>query len=352
MLRQPSHFDRKVSQNQINLPNSSDISRSFTSAKSELIGFRRLAKTYSRSVSQWGEYMLTGKLARDSTVSNRSNLDFKEENTLIEQLYDSRTYKRIANHGLTLNSQFNNKVERNKKKNLTLSNIDTFDKYQKSVKLDKKRVVIIKNIPDKVSIDTVLSQIYGGPLERLLLNSNQNGNYAEVSFIKPEHAQAYYEFTKKSGFLMINGAKLSVEWADSTNSEEYNDTQHPSVTNYLLHEIHTHGCRRSLIFSQDVVGKSHYKNPKKLHYPDPRIHLSKELCFSEIKKNFSEFGELVSINPVISKKLAFSIVFADIRSSIIARRVCESKLHKMHELYGDWKIEYGKDTADRPCLSV
>lgn len=362
------------------------------SLKSEFIGFRRLAKLYSRSVSHWSEYILNRRIQLAKNHNQEQNLAANLQPNLQPKILGNENYERetidksdvnddvfldngryreINNRGLSLNLNFGNKFTAydHNKYSLTLNTHDKIDQRRKSRDLKKNettlaswglfpknsedtlRVLVMKNIPAKVGIDSIMSQIYGGPLERLILHHDLKSSWAEISFIKPHHAQQYYNYGTKTGLLIINGIKLTLEWADASNTENMTN-EHPPISKYLLNEIDNHGSRRCLIFTKDVFQKNLIKSTNKLHYPDPKIHLSKGVNFRNIKRDFGHFGELVSINPVISKKLSFSIVFADIRSTIIAKRVCETKGTKMNSCYGDWNIEYGKDSADRPCLTV
>lgn len=363
MLRQPARFDRatlsKTSIKYPHSPKSTLTSTKFASAKSEFIGFRRLAKSYTRSFTQWSEYWLTGKVQSEIPESLQPLSSHENETDLPNNKarFERNMHGKLSNHGLGLNNNNGYKtlpITRNRP-SLSLNNQDKFEQHKKNRKPKKGeenlRVLVMKNIPAKVGIDSVLSQIYGGPLERLILHTTSKASWAEISFIKPEHAQQYYNYGTRTGLLIINGAKLTLEWANPSNTEDVG-VEHPAVSKYLLTEILNHDSRRCLTFSRDVPGKTLTKNPKKLHYPDPKTHISKGLNFATIKRDFDNFGELISINPVISRKLAFSIVFADIRSSIIAKRSCETKGSKMNNRYGNWQIEYGKDSADRPCLTI
>lgn len=213
-----------------------------------------------------------------------------------------------------------------------------------------KRVIVVSNIPKKTGVNGVLSQVCGGPLERVIFYENAIRPRMELYFIFPEHAVKFYNFGRNTGQLIVNGTRLVLEWADRTNTDNLG-THHPLVPRYLLHHIVKNSSRRCLIFAKMVVGKT-IKNDRSLHYPNPTKNFSKNLDIRQVRHDFSNFGHITQIGSIISRKLCFSLHFSDIRYAILAKSECEKPGSVMNAKYEGWKIWYGRDITDTPCFPL
>ncbi|KAG7662274.1 uncharacterized protein J8A68_004168 [[Candida] subhashii] len=207
--------------------------------------------------------------------------------------------------------------------------------------ISKKRVIVLTNIINSMGINSVLQQVCGGPLEKII--SLPDGTI-ELYFIFPEHAKQFYTYGKATGLLMVNGQKLRVEWKD-----EGEGGYHPQLSKALLTDIISNGCRRCLILSKVVPGKR-LRNGDKMFYPEADIHYSQDLDIEEVRSDFSEFGYILDIGSVISRKLCFSIFYDDIRSAIFAKLELETIGSELNLKYKSWSVWYGKDITDRPCF--
>lgn len=218
---------------------------------------------------------------------------------------------------------------------------------------NQKRVIVIVNIPEGTGISSILAQVCGGPMERINFyrgRGNRNANIAELYFIFPEHARKFYEYATTTRFFIVNGYALQVEWADRSNSDDL-DEFHPQVPSYLAKEILHWGARRCLVFSKVVPSKT-IKNTNQLHYPSAKTHFTKGLDISQIRKDLVVFGEILDIGPVISRKICFSVQFADVRSAVVAKKVCETVGSPLFDQFKDWSLWYGKDPTDLPCKGI
>lgn len=212
-----------------------------------------------------------------------------------------------------------------------------------------RRVVVLNDIPPLTSISSILAQLCGGPLERVIFRKDgaKGSNTCEIYFMFPEHAANFYEFSTRTNLFILNGKQIAVKWATRSNTNDL-DNSHPSVPVYLLNEFVQWGARRCLVFSKAVSTKSP-RNSSTMHYPNAKANFSKGVSYEEIKSDLSVFGEIVEIAPVISRKLCFSVHFADIRSAIVAKKVCETPSTPLNIRYNDWTLWYGKDPTDTPC---
>ena len=347
------------------------------SEKNEKVGIRRLARACTKSLSQWNSGILNSedegndlstRYSRNSYLSNRSLLEAdykklshvekKHENEIELRKLRKLHFDRPTSTGESTRNQqrkalgiskpsleniANNSV-REPKLDVTKTTRKPLDLFQ------PKRVVVIKDMIKTCGAKSIISQICGGPLERIVFHEHKQGLIMELYFIFPEHAKNFYNFGSNTGLLILNGERLAIEWANRTNTNEVEHC-HPFVPKYLMHEINYYGARRCLIFSKTVPDKL-TRRSHTMHYPSPKTHLSKDLDIEEIRKDFAAFGEIIDIASVISRKLCFCLHFADIRSAILAKKECELEGSLFNSKYNNWSIWYGKDPTDKPCLSV
>ncbi|ODV82439.1 uncharacterized protein CANTADRAFT_34702, partial [Suhomyces tanzawaensis NRRL Y-17324] len=208
------------------------------------------------------------------------------------------------------------------------------------------RTVVLSCIPKGCSLRNVLSQVCGGPLERLAFHDSELPSL-ELVFIFPEDAYKFYSYCNNTGHFVINGVKVKTDWALGSTTDA--KCHQPAISKGLMNEITQLGSRRILIFAQTVPRKVLVSN-KKLFYPDPELHFSTCLDIKQIKKEFSHYGEVVYLGPIISRKLSFSVHFSDIRSAIMAKRDCEREGTLMNSKYGQWSIWFARDVTDKPCI--
>lgn len=208
------------------------------------------------------------------------------------------------------------------------------------------RVVVISGIPGDFGLNMVLSQVCGGPLEYVMLVSHGQYNIAKLYYIFAADAHKFYEYAHASGDFQFNGAIPRVEWANHRNADDHISME--PLPRYLMHQITNLSSRRVLILTKKVAHKkSHADN--RLYYPNAATHFSVDLDINEVKKDFGSFGDVLEVSPVVSRKLCFSVQYADIRSAIIAKSECETEDSIMNHKYRDWKVWYSKDITDKPC---
>ncbi|CUM66459.1 uncharacterized protein PRCAT00004123001 [Priceomyces carsonii] len=348
-----------------------------TVASEEKVGIRKIAKACTRTIAQWTESNNVSDKPCDSRSSKyedeRRNRDTIENDfsriALLERKYneDLEKMKKLYLERFEPGQNYLQiSLKRSKQKALnssksSLENIvtDSENKILHEIKLQNKpsletlasrRIIVVKNIPPGAGINGFLAQVCGGPLERVVFHELRQFSTAELHFIFSEHARKFYSYGTDTGLLVLNGIHLRLEWADGTNTEDL-DIIHPSIPRYLMNEIIDYGSRRCLIFSQVIPGKQ-IRHDKKLHYPNPETHFSRDLKVEDIRRTFSIYGELIDIASVISRKLCFSLHFADIRSAVIAKKECQTPGTEVNSKYGHWTVWFGNDHTDRPCLQV
>ena len=307
--------------------------------KTERLGIRR----FTRSIAHWGEVNLLNGSGEYGASTREDTVPILKHKTCNSA--DLLRLKKMYLETDTLSKVVPLRVLGSSKKSL-----DNFSdhKLQKATPPTNSccRIIIVKNIVPNSGVTSILNQVYGGPLERLVYNASKKSSTLELFFVYPEDAKRFLEYGS-SGMLVVNGRHLKLEWAGRSNSDLF-DRFHPAVSKQLLREIEHYGSRRCLIFSKPVPGKI-VRSDKKLFYPNPKLHFSRELDIDKIKLDFTAFGDIINVGPVISRKLCFSIQYTDIRSAIIAKRQCETPGSDMNIKYASWSIWYGTDTADKPC---
>ncbi|KAI5950592.1 hypothetical protein CANMA_005252 [Candida margitis] len=244
--------------------------------------------------------------------------------------------------------------------------------HQHSLDDSTKRCVVLSNLDASMGINSIIQQVCGGPLEKVVKVSSHR---VKLYFIFPQQAKQFYQYGSATGLLKVNGTRLNVSWEE----EDYQEAlqkQKEDVENYnlsignfkgninskgmaldssftltraLYNEILTNGCRRCLIVSRIIVGKK-IRPGDKMFYPEPEIHYSQDLQIKNIREDFEQFGEVMDIGSVISRKLSFSVFYYDIKSAIKAKTEFETNGSTLHRKYKDWAIWYGKDITDRACF--
>lgn len=208
------------------------------------------------------------------------------------------------------------------------------------------RVIIISGIPKDFGINMVLSQVCGGPLEQVMMKSQELFNTLKLCYIFAADARLFYEYAHRSGQFQFHGITPSIEWANPRNIDDYIYLE--PLPRYLIHQVTNLSSRRVLILTKKVLHKK-TRSDNRLYYPNPATHLSVDFDIKDVKHDFSAFGEVLEIGSVVSRKLCFSVHYADIRSAIIAKSECDTEDSVMHKKYSQWKIWFSKDITDKPC---
>lgn len=238
-----------------------------------------------------------------------------------------------------------------------------------------KRVVRFKNFPFNVSVKAVVSQICGGPLEKVEIISKpgmlcpsdlENGKFPlrncclDIWFLSPDEANRFMTFTR-TGLFLVNGHNFQPEWAPAhnqnrqrinysdLNSIKYSYPFHDAAPTSISDEMIINQARRCIIMKK-LIAKRGNKSSKH-HYTDPLENFSR-MNFEAMKKDFLQFGAVLEFYPVVSKKLCFIVHFFEVKSAIDAKHSFDDELSNFHEKWRGWTIWYGADPSEKPCIDV
>ncbi|CAG98301.1 Ssp2p [Kluyveromyces lactis] len=220
-----------------------------------------------------------------------------------------------------------------------------------------RRVVIFQDLLKNIGVGTLLAQVSGGPLEKVLYAyDNKTGSrdvvYVELHFLFPDDAAQFMKYARFHLFK-VNGVHLVPHWGviDSLDSSEKSllDIQqyvHPDFCKDIQNFDST-GARRCLIMKK--YSRKHKSISTELN---SKSHIY-DLDIQQIIDDFNQFGQVLEVSPLISRKICLQISFHDIRSAIEAMRSYETSNSYINGKYfKDWSIWYGKDIVDKPCIEV
>ncbi|XBW35833.1 hypothetical protein QEN19_001406 [Hanseniaspora menglaensis] len=288
------------------------------------------------------------------------NLECNQQNEIISNENNQSGHKDLTKFVTLISPSDLSNLELNSSAKI-IENTSSFD--IESEYFCKRKVLVIRNIPMQINIDSILQAVCCGPIEKVVQifsnESNKFIKYLELHFIKNEHAELFYQYAKTGNFL-INGQFLNCQWGNKLinemsikNFELINKLVFPENEQvYSQHggsTIRT-GARRCLILKKNCVEpKKYYSNNLNFyHLYSPNLA---DFSFKEIIADFKVFGEIINVTPVVSRKLCISINYYDIRSAIYAKSSFENPFSKTYKKYAsDWVIWYGKEVNDKPCI--
>ncbi|QLG70665.1 hypothetical protein HG535_0A06070 [Zygotorulaspora mrakii] len=214
--------------------------------------------------------------------------------------------------------------------------------YESGVSTEQGNSIVFSNIPDNTGIASVLSQICGGPLASIKEyrdGSNNKLTELEVSFLTREAALSFMSYGRTNLFK-INGFHMTPQWSKNTEMDS------ALLTDSSCEDIL--GICRCLVLKKYLPSNAKAKNNDA-----SKDSLLDKFDVVEIKRDFSEFGEILEIAPVVSRKLCISIGFYSIDSSMKAMFHYEDPNTYLHKKYfKSWAAWYGKDITDRPCIQL
>ncbi|CAI4036532.1 hypothetical protein SMKI_15G3790 [Saccharomyces mikatae IFO 1815] len=325
----------------------------------ELIGFRRFAKAYL-----FGDG--TESCGSDSYTPFRASInkrplrrEEKNDQQLWKKQHHSQGYFFLMDD------------DNNKQTDTTVKNFYENSEYinQNSVAKDKRyamettfanekiagiqnpaflktRSVSISDIPRGTGIASVLSQVRGGSLERIIVyrydTPERSLHKVDLFFLNYDGAQSFMRYANTSVFK-VNGVRLKPEWIFLESTYE-NVIKEQSVNRIVEEE--------KLISRCLIVKKSSTKTVFNKSNQDRSQNLE-TINVRELEKDFQNFGEILEITPIVSRKLCVSIFFYDISSAMRAMEEYEQKGSGLNNKYfKTWTIWYGKDITDQPCIDL
>lgn len=343
------------------------------SMRMQHIGFRKLARAYllgsSRNIDRYGRYggngiMVPRNYAPPPRLPERYNFE-ESRNTDLEHYHPDHIYPRTVNR---YSSENELRLVKGKNNNGNTnwfhersSNSHIFDvraaelevNYKSStslplppIKPEKTSIdVIISDIPDHTGLDSIISQVRGGQLSKLTIfntkYSNDSLKFVVVTFCHPKDAEAFVEFGKTNLFK-VNGIHVKVDWYFDEFKSPYNYWTESTTSSYHNNMKTT----RCLILK---------KNEKKKIVTKHGVVVENGVIpFDEstIEDDFSIFGNIQGITPVISRRVCISIHFMDILGAMRAMHSFSQRNSDIHKKYHySWSMWYGGDITARPCIT-
>lgn len=203
--------------------------------------------------------------------------------------------------------------------------------------------VLLKDIPENTGLESIISQIKGGPLKRITVINDSDSDITNDSILfEFLHRADAIEFMKYSSTNMfkVNGTHHQFIWDENCIKDD-------EISHFSLPVESMKGPRKT----RCLILKSNYR--KKIRRYNSRA-TSTILNFDpeEIQIDFSMFGEIQTLTPIISRRLCISIVYMDIADSTKAMECLQNSTTYMHKkYYKKWTIWYGPDLTDQPCLT-
>ncbi|VEU21079.1 DEKNAAC101951 [Brettanomyces naardenensis] len=241
--------------------------------------------------------------------------------------------------------------------------------------LINSRTLLLTDIPPYTSLPAILSRIGGGPLQRIDLLKRHNWetlsephswnqpidwqqSVLKLQFDSHENAIIFYEHSRTNAFI-VNGCHLLTLWMPDKCTPDPEKKGQDEIDKEILNLMaEPENARRVLVLKQPVPNKKRTAGRKHFSYPDPLANYSSDFDIEEVVGDFSRFGKIVEVTPVISRKLCFGIQFFDIVSAMDAKHNIEGDVEDQDELkleiarkYGGWYVWYGKDPTDKPILA-
>lgn len=241
------------------------------------------------------------------------------------------------------------------------------------------RILCFDRIPDNVGLNSIISQVSGGPLERVVnvgAESSSNPRIVQIHFCQAADAMTFYEYTT-SGRFMINGTSYMPRWGNASLATIYSfpkivydemmfrgarrcinltlkrrDNGNPfgpgirKIEEGREEVKHNADCTVSYMPSNGVgaTGGSNWKPKAMVSSRNIGLNVSLETIW----RDFGKFGEILSVFPLILHHVNISIQYADVEHAIRAKKTFERQFdEEMSKRYEDWTISYGKDPTDR-----
>ncbi|SMN20210.1 similar to Saccharomyces cerevisiae YOR242C SSP2 Sporulation specific protein that localizes to the spore wall [Maudiozyma saulgeensis] len=219
----------------------------------------------------------------------------------------------------------------------------SFDNFlDNNLQENKPTRVLIKHIPQEVGIDSVVSQIKGGPLRQIsCTTTSQECKEVIFDFIYPQDATEFLKYANTSLFK-VNGIRLQACWYDDNENKE----------KHLAHLLPLTTKNKDTQITRCLILKKNGKRRVVKKYSGISSNSLLPFDPQDMRNDFSVFGELQGLTPIISRRLCVSVLFMDVFSAMQAMQSLldtNSFLHKKY--YKTWAIWYGPDQTEQPCLT-
>lgn len=209
----------------------------------------------------------------------------------------------------------------------------------------KKTKILLTNIPKETGLESIIAQVKGGPLRQILVSNEslfpKSLSEVVLDFLKPGDADEFMHYGKTNLFK-VNGLCLNVEWKECE-LPEYSYFFQSMLPYTFYNDSKVSRCLILKKYSKRRILKRHNK------YSENSIV---EFDVEDLKRDFSVFGDLQRIVPIISRKLCVSVIYLNIDDAIRAMQNYEDMNSKLHKKYfKTWAMWYGTDSTDQPCIT-
>lgn len=182
-------------------------------------------------------------------------------------------------------------------------------------------VVVLRDL-NGAKLQTVLSQVCGGPLERAAMVDD----VVVLHFIHFQAAERFHAYAC-SGQFVVCGRRI------------YFDPPEINIVprDEAYERCTLNGARRTLKISRSVRSCE-----CKLLYS--RINLD------ELKTTFSVTGKIIAVQPMFCKmEVAFMIAYEEVLGAIRAKRLFDRNA-ELFKNFKEWELDFTRDPTDRPCF--
>lgn len=212
------------------------------------------------------------------------------------------------------------------------------------------KVVKLKEIPKNTGVNSIISQISGGPLENISLERSKPFSDSLTSiiveFVKQRDADQFMKLAKTNLFK-INGQQFNFDWAKQ---DKMVGIQSTSVSELKIQDKEAQNGNRKEV-SRVLIMKRVTSRRKMIKLSITSETPLQKLNVEEIKDDFLKYGPIQDITPVISKNLCISVIFLNRSSAVRAMEDLNTEKSEIYSRYSRyWTIWYGKDTTDRPIF--
>lgn len=202
------------------------------------------------------------------------------------------------------------------------------------------RVVVLRGIDASWDLMTVLSQVRGGPLEKVRKFKSDKETLLVLTFMVHDHAMLFLAFAK-TGLFAIHGTRLKVR----LHKRHYTTGQEERQAVQWMHN----GATRIICLSKGYPAR---RAPPRDKFPNPVEMFDCNVNVYKFWLDVAHFGTVIHIAPLFADQVAFSIHFADVESAVATMRAIERPDSLLRETFKGWFVNYGPDPTDRPCLTL
>lgn len=207
---------------------------------------------------------------------------------------------------------------------------------------DEQRYVIMSGFASDTSMADVVSRIRGGAIERLILGTEPEP-YIELFFLDYRAANSFFQFAR-TGLFIVNGKRPLISKKPPTKIIA-------PVQEHVLKAANTIGASRVIIL-QTPSRVPKLPSWAYERFPKPSQWHVKGFDVEDIRRDMSQFGEILEIRPVVCEECAVAVHYLSLADLVLAMRSLAQYGTSYFHKYQTWTIKFGPDPANMPCYNV